>query len=124
MMTSTGSAMRFGLGAAVAAALLAAGGVAAAKAVDNKMNDYLLKLPEEQRAAWLARTVGEWCIGTHPFPMGVAQTGAAAGNAYWSFTCAGAGSFVVQLDMLGHGVAIDCESFKAEGQGKACFKKF
>ena len=117
--------MRFATGAAVAAALFAAtAGFAAAKTLDNKTNDFLLKLPENQRAAWLARAVGEWCVGSHPFEMGVAQTGASAGNAYWSFSCLGAGSFVVQLDMTGHGVAIDCNSFDADAHGMKCFKKF
>jgi len=117
--------MRFGPAIAAAAVFgMAAGAFAATKAIDNRSNAHLLKLPEEQRAAWLARAVGAWCIGTHPFEMGVAQTGSAAGNAYWSLTCAGAGSYVVQLNELGEALAIDCENFKAAGNGKECFKKF
>lgn len=117
--------MRLGIGPAIAAAVIAAAaGVVAAKTPDNKMNDDLLKMPDNERAAWLARTVGEWCIGTHPFEMGVAQTGASAGNAYWSFSCLAGGSYVVQLDMTGHGVAIDCESFDRDAHGMKCFRKF
>jgi hypothetical protein len=99
-------------------------GVAEAKPPHNSANEYLLKLPENQRAAWLARTVGNWCVATEPFLMGVAQNGAGAGNAYWSFRCIEGGSFVVQLDPLGGGVAIDCETFKEDGGGKECFKRF
>ena len=108
-----------------AAAATAPGGAEAAgrKPPDNPANDYLLRLPPEKQAEWLAHTVGGACIATDPFPMGVATTGRAAGNAYWSFRCAGDGSYVVQIDRRGRGVTIDCETFNANGGGKKCFEK-
>jgi hypothetical protein len=116
-------------GAAVASAIVYALigtviGSADAAAPKNTANEYLLRLKPEARAAWFARTVGEWCIATEPFEMGVSETGPSTGNAYWSFRCVNGGSYVVQLDRAGHGVAIDCETFKKDGAGKECFKKF
>jgi hypothetical protein len=103
---------------------MTAGSEIATAAQKNAANEYLLRLKPEKRAAWLARTVGEWCIGTDPFEMGVSEAGPSAGNAYWSFRCINGGSYVVQLDPQGHGVTIDCETFKEDGAGKECFKKF
>lgn len=122
--------MRLPVLAAVGAAIVMAQfGVAGAappssKAPNNKANDYLLKLSPDQQAAWLARTVGEWCIATEPFEMGVSDRGPSTGYAYWSFRCINGGSYVVQLEPGGHGIAIDCDSFKKNGAGKECFKKF
>ena len=92
--------------------------------VHNPVHEFLLKMKPPERAAWLARTAGKWCIGTDPFFMGLSAAGESAGNAYWSFRCLGRGDFVVQIDPLGGGVAIDCTSFKEAGAGKECFKKF
>jgi hypothetical protein len=113
-------------GAAVAGAVLlaATGHGQTAAPQKNAANEYLLHLAPSERAAWLARTTGEWCIATDPFEMGVSETGPSAGNAYWSFRCVNGGSYIVQLDPGGHGVAIDCETFKKDAAGKECFKKF
>lgn len=109
----------------IAGAITWAGvGSAGAAASKNAANEYLLRLSPEARAAWLARTVGEWCIGTEPFQMGVSEVGPSTGNAYWSFRCINGGSYIVQLDQGGHGVTIDCETFKKDAVGKECFKKF
>ena len=113
---------------AISATLLAgtAAGVAQhpAKPV-NPVNDKLLKLAPAERAATLARAVGHWCIGTETFLMGVVTAaGRGKGNAYWSLRCADGSTWAVQIDPLAELTAIDCDSFKANGAGKECFKKF
>ena len=90
----------------------------------NPVSDKLAKMSPPQRAGVLARTVGHWCIGTETFLMGVETTGAAAGNAYWSLRCADGTAWAVQINLLAEIVAIDCDSFKENGGGKECFKKF
>lgn len=119
--------MAFCLALAIALAGLPGGAAAASKHAAppvNQANDKLMKLPAAERAATLARIVGHWCIGTEAFPMGVATTGAAAGNAYWSVRCADGSEWAVQIDRLAAFVAIDCATFNANGAGKECFKKF
>jgi hypothetical protein len=56
--------------------------------------------------------------------MGVTQTGAARGYAYWSIECAGGDSYAIQIDLDGGGAATDCRALKATGSGRECFKKF
>jgi hypothetical protein len=90
----------------------------------NPANDKLAKMSPPERAGVLARAVGHWCIGTQTFLMGVETTGAAAGNAYWSLRCADGTAWAVQINLLAEIVAIDCDSFKENGGGKECFKKF
>jgi hypothetical protein len=90
----------------------------------NPANDKLLQLSPVKRADTLARAVGHWCIGTETFLMGVETSGAAAGNAYWSLRCADGAEWALQVNRLAEIVAIDCDSFKANGAGKECFKKF
>jgi hypothetical protein len=106
--------------------LLAAGVADAAQRASspNPANDKLLKQRPAERAATLANAVGNWCIGTETFLMGVVASGTGAGNAYWSLRCADGTSWAVQIDPLAEVTAIDCESFKADGAGKECFKKF
>jgi hypothetical protein len=90
----------------------------------NRANDELMRLPEPQQAAKLARAVGHWCIGTKAFMMGLVTAGRGKGNAYWSLRCADGSSWAVQLDPEAGVTAIDCESFKESALGKECFKKF
>ena len=90
----------------------------------NPASDKLAKMSPPVRAGVLARAVGHWCIGTQTFLMGVETTGAAAGNAYWSLRCADRTAWAVQINLLAEIVAIDCDSFKENGGGKECFKKF
>ena len=110
------------------AAALSIGGVEAASRPRstsvNPANDKLVKLPPAERAAMLAEAVGHWCIGTETFLMGVVTEGNGQGNAYWSLRCADGTAWAVQIDPAAQIVAIDCESFKADGAGKECFKKF
>jgi hypothetical protein len=91
---------------------------------DNSYNDDLRKLPPEEQAAKLAEHLGLWCIGTKPFFMGETKGGKAKGYAYWSVTCAGSGSYMVQITPDGQGAALDCRVLKAQGQGRECYKTF
>jgi hypothetical protein len=111
------------------AAMLVAGGVAAQAPKQpvksaNPANDEMLKLAPPERAARFARAVGNWCIGTEAFLMGVQAGGSADGNAYWSLRCVDGTSWAVQLDPLAGVTAIDCAAFKEAAVGKECFKKF
>ena len=90
----------------------------------NPANDKLVQLSPPARAGTLARAVGHWCIGTETFAMGVVAAGSGAGNAYWSLRCADGTAWAIQVDPSGEVIAIDCDSFKEAGAGKACFKKF
>jgi hypothetical protein len=112
---------------AIAASLGAGNAVGAARhpaQSGNQASDRLLRISPAERAATLARAVGHWCIGTETFLMGVETSGPGAGNAYWSLRCAGGDAWAVQIDPLAEVTAIDCDSFKENGAGKECFKKF
>jgi hypothetical protein len=124
-----GMRMRFDRLAMLAvAATLAAGNASAAPnhsgKSSNPADDALMKLPPPQQAARLARAISQWCIGTQAFQMGVISAGKGAGNAYWSLRCADGTTWAVQIDPLAVVTAIDCASFKEQGAGKECFKKF
>ena len=112
----------------LAGAMLAAvGGAAAAQRpakLANPASDKLEKLAPADRAGVLARAVGNWCIGTQSFLMGVVADGPGAGNAYWSLRCVDGSTWAIQIDLLAEVTAIDCDTFKASGAGKECFKKF
>jgi len=133
MSGEAGMAARFGwcLALGVSAALLpltvdraAAQARKPAEKSLNLVNDKLLKLAPAQRAAELALVVGNWCIGTEAFPMGVVAEGQGKGNAYWSLRCANGSTWAVQIEPLGDLTAIDCDSYKEAGAGKECFKTF
>ena len=83
-----------------------------------------MKLAPQERAAKLADHLGVWCIGTKPFYMGMTKEGAAKGYAYWSLTCAGADSYVIQISPDGKGAATDCKTLKKGGEGRECYKTF
>jgi hypothetical protein len=122
-------AIRFGWCAALAitASLIAGSTVGVAQGPAKSVNpahDKLLRVSPAERAAVLARAVGNWCVGTETFLMGVEPSGPGAGNAYWSLRCADGRTWAVQIDPLTEVVAIDCDSFKENGAGKECFKKF
>jgi hypothetical protein len=115
--------MRSGWGAAV---LLAVGiaGAAAVAAPHNDFSEEIERMKPAERDAHLAQVVGFWCVGTQTFLMGVADTGAEEGNAYWSVACLNGTSYAIQIDQLGRQVTIPCSVLADTGQGKECFKKF
>ena len=125
--------MRSAFGASLSAALLAAvllvpdgSGAAAQRAAKpvNPANDKLEKLAPAERAGVLARAIPNWCIGTETFLMGIDTAGAGKGNAYWSLRCADGSTWALQVDPLAGITVIDCDTYKAAGAGKECFKKF
>ena len=105
------------------AALIAAGPTAAQKAGSgNRVNDRLLSLSAPAQAHEIANNVGQGCVGTDAFPMGVTATGKAKGFAYWSVRCKDGRSFAIQIAPNGEIFVVDCRLLKANG--KECFKKF
>jgi hypothetical protein len=113
-----------GAGLAIAALLVAGGAIGAEQRSLNSTNDQLLHMTPAARAAKLALAVGNWCVGTQTFLMGVVAAGRGEGNAYWSLRCLDGSAWAVQIDSLGEVTAIDCATLKQEGAGKECFKKF
>jgi hypothetical protein len=104
-------------------ALVAAGsGPAAAAGSGNPAHDQLLLLPPAEQAKTLAKGIGQGCVGTSAFPMGVTASGKAKGLAYWSVRCKDGRSFVVQIAPDAQAVSVDCRAL--QGSGKECFKKF
>ena len=102
-----------------------AGGAQVAPAPsENRYNDALLKLQPQERGAKLAEHLGLWCIGTKPFFMGMTKEGRAKGYAYWSVTCAGGASYMIQITPGGRGAAVDCRTLKQGGEGRECYKTF
>ena len=91
---------------------------------ENKFNADLLKLAPDARAAKLAQYLGDFCIGTKPFAMGVTKEGPAKGYAYWSLECAGGKSYAIQIAPDGKGAAIECSELKSQGEGRECYKTF
>lgn len=88
----------------------------------NPINDRLLSLPAAEQANTIANNVGQGCVGTLAFPMGVTSTGKAKGFAYWSVRCKDGRSFAIQIAPNAEIVVVDCRVLKANG--KECFKKF
>jgi len=120
--------MRIGWGVAIwlAAGFCCVTANAAPKhsAPTNAYSAALSKMQPADQEARLAEMVGYWCIGTQAFLMGVATTGAEAGNAYWSVACLDGSSYAVQIDPLGRPVSVPCAALADTRQGKECFKKF
>ena len=105
------------------AALIAAGPAAAQKAVSgNPVNDRLLAMPPAQQAKTLAKNVGQGCVGTSAFAMGVVDTTKWKSLAYWSLQCKDGRSFAIQIAPNAEAFVIDCRVLQANG--KECFKKF
>jgi hypothetical protein len=99
-------------------------GVAQVATPENRYNNELMNLQPQDRAAKLADHLGVWCIGTNPFFMGITKAGKAKGYAYWSVTCAGSGSYMIQITPTGQGAALDCRMLKQQGEGRECYKAF
>ena len=99
-------------------------GAAQTAPAENKFNADLLKLAPDARAAKLAQYLGDFCIGTKPFAMGVTKDGPAKGYAYWSLECAGGKRYAIQIAPDGKGTAIECNELKSQGEGRECYKTF
>ena len=106
----------------LAASIAVGSGGAQAAGSGNPVHDRLLSLPPAEQANMIAHNVGQGCVGTKAFPMGVTATGKAKGLAYWSVRCQDGRSFAVQIAPNAETVVIDCRLLKANG--KECFKKF
>ena len=97
-------------------------GGAQAAGSGNPIHDRLLSLPAAEQAKTLARNVGQGCIGTLAFPMGVISTDKWKSLAYWSVRCKDGRSFAIQIAPNAQIFVIDCRTLQANG--KECFKKF
>ena len=98
-------------------------GFGGARAADsgNPIHDHLLSLPPAEQAKTLAQNVGQGCIGTVAFPMGVVSTNKWKSLAYWSVRCKDGRSFAIQIAPNAQIFVIDCRMLQANG--KECFKK-
>ena len=106
----------------LAAAITVGFGGAQAAGYGNPIHDRLLSLPPAEQAKTLARNVGQGCIGTLAFPMGVISTDKWKSLAYWSVRCKDGRSFAIQIAPNAQMFVIDCRTLQANG--KECFKKF
>jgi hypothetical protein len=104
------------------AALVGASASARAAGSGNATHDRLVSLPAAEQVRTLAKAIGQGCVGTSAFPMGVTSVGKAKGLAYWSVRCKDGRSFAVQIAPDAQAVVIDCRVLQANG--KECFKKF
>jgi hypothetical protein len=106
----------------LAATLIATGsGGALAAGSGNPVNDRLLSLSPAEQARTIAENVGQGCVGTSAFPMGVVSTNKWKALAYWSVRCQDGRSFAIQIAPNAHIEVIDCQTLQANG--KECFKK-
>jgi len=104
-------------------ALTVAGSVSAqAAGSGNPVHDRLLALSPSEQARMIGKNVGNDCVGTAAFPMGVVNTAKLKGLAYWSIRCKDGRSFAIQIAPNAETFVIDCQTLKANG--KECFKKF
>jgi hypothetical protein len=97
-------------------------GLAHSAGSGNRVNDRLLSLSAAEQANTIAKNVGQGCVGTDAFPMGVTSKGKARGFAYWSVRCKDGRSFALQIAPNGEIFVVDCRLLQANG--KECFKKF
>ena len=115
----------FALGAILYSLAGSVVGAAQVATPENRFNDELMHLQPDEQAKKLADNLGVWCIGTKPFFMGITKEGKAKGYAYWSLTCAGTGSYMIQITPTGQGsAAFDCQMLKQQGEGRECYKAF
>jgi hypothetical protein len=102
--------------------IAAPSGVAGAASSGNPAHDRLLALPAAEQARTLGKNIGQGCVGTSAFPMGVASAGKWKNLAYWSVRCKDGRSFAIQIAPNSEAFVIDCQLLQANG--KECFKKF
>ena len=77
----------------------------------NPAYELLLNKSAAEQAITLGKAVGNGCIGTTPFFMGIADNG----SAFWSVLCANGKSYVVHVspDAVGTATALECSRLKA-----------
>jgi hypothetical protein len=114
--------MRGVVGLLTALILAGSGGAQAAGGSGNPINDRLLALPSAEQAKTIAQNVGQGCVGTSAFPMGVVSTDKWKSLAYWSVRCKDGRSFAIQISPNAQIFVVDCQTLRANG--KECFKKF
>jgi len=80
-------------------------------ALANPAHELLLSKSAAEQAVMLGKAVGNGCIGTTPFFMGIAEDG----SAFWSVLCANGNSYVVDVspDAVGTAKALECSRLKA-----------
>jgi hypothetical protein len=72
----------------------------------------------------LGKVVGEGCVGTSAFFMGVGDKGLGRDKAFWSVRCRNGKTFLVQInpDSAGSTGVLECSVLKAIA-GTECFKR-
>jgi hypothetical protein len=85
---------------------------------ENGAHAYLLSVSPKQQAATLGKVVGDGCVGTKAFNMGIGSTN--IGN--WSVKCADGRSFVVGANPDGTSKVLECSVYKLVTK-LSCFKK-
>ena len=85
--------------------------IAARAATANPTHDLLLSKSAPEQAAILGKEVGNGCIGTTPFFMGIAEDG----SALWSVLCADGSAYALNIspDAAGTTRALECSRLKA-----------
>lgn len=87
----------------------------------NAAQDMLIAYTESEQAAFLGMAVGEGCVGTQAFFMGMDHKN----DAFWSLRCADGQSYGVEIhpDSTGSTQVLECSILKAVA-GTDCFTKF
>lgn len=89
---------------------------------DNPANDKLADLPSTEQALLLGKKIGQGCVGTLAYPMGIGHRDADRGDAYWSVKCADGKAYAVTLhpDKEGSASVLGCDAMASAGM--ACFQ--
>jgi hypothetical protein len=89
----------------------------------NLANDRLRSLPRGQQATVLGKVVGEGCVGTSAFFMGIGDKGFGKDKAFWSIRCRNGKTYEVEInpDSTGSTGVLECSVLKTI-TGTECFK--
>jgi hypothetical protein len=89
----------------------------------NLASDRLRSLSSGQQAAALGKAVGEGCVGTSAFFMGIGDKGFGKDKAFWSIRCRDGKTYAVEInpDSTGSTNVLECSVLKTV-TGTACFK--
>ncbi len=88
----------------------------------NRANDRLADLPSTEQALVLGKKIGQGCVGTVAYPMGIGHRDADRGDAYWSVKCADGKAYAIALhpDQEGSASVLGCDAM--DSAGMPCFK--